>query len=136
VFTALLLSASVFHAAPDDANKYFAVKVVDDETGHGVPLVELRTVNDLRYFTDSNGVVAFREPGLMEKDVFFYVASHGYEYPKDGFGIRGAALHVTAGGAAKLLANDGLPGSAPYMSRTDCGSFARSTKSGALACIR
>jgi len=102
VFTALLLSASVFHAAPDDANKYFAVKVVDDETGHGVPLVELRTVNDLRYFTDSNGVVAFREPGLMEKDVFFYVASHGYEYPKDGFGIRGAALHVTAGGAAKL----------------------------------
>ncbi len=89
-------------AAHGEANPYFAVKVVDDVTGRGVPLVELRTVNDLRYFTDSNGVVAFREPGLMDKDVFFNVASHGYEYPKDGFGIRGTALHVTAGGAATL----------------------------------
>ena len=86
----------------NEANPYFAVKVVDDETGRGVPLAELRTVNDLRFFTDSNGVVAFREPGLMDKEVFFYVNSHGYEYAKDGFGIRGAALHVTAGGAATL----------------------------------
>jgi hypothetical protein len=89
-------------AAQGDASPYFSIKVIDDETGRGVPLVELRTVNDLRYFTDSNGVVAFHEPGLMDKEVFFYVASHGYEYPKDGFGIRGAALHVKAGGAATV----------------------------------
>ena len=102
MFTALLLSAAILHAGPDDAKNYFAVTVVDDETGRGVPLVELRTVNALRSYTDSNGVVAFREPGLMETDVFFRVASHGYEYPADGFGERGAVLHVTAGGSAKL----------------------------------
>ncbi len=41
----------------------FAIRVVDAETGRGVPLVELETVNHLRFYTDSNGTVAFREPG-------------------------------------------------------------------------
>ena len=102
MFCALLLSAVLMHAEPQGGGDYFAVTVVDDETGRGVPLIELRTVNALRYYTDSNGVVAFREPGLMGTDVFFHVAGHGYEYPADGFGERGAVLHVTAGGAAKL----------------------------------
>ena len=107
VFTAvclLILARAAAAAEPmgrgDDA--YFAVKVVDDETGRGVPLVELRTVNGLRYCTDSNGVVAFREPGLMGTDVFFTVAGHGCEYPADGFGCRGARLHVAAGASATL----------------------------------
>ena len=98
----LLLTATVLAAEPDDAKNYFAVAVVDDETGRGVPLVELRTVNALRYYTDSNGVVAFREPGLMDQEVFFSIASHGYEYPADGFGFHGAKLHVAAGGTVKL----------------------------------
>ena len=98
----LLLAAVLLPAEADDAKNYFAITVVDDETGRGVPLVELRTVNALRYYTDSNGVGAFREPGLMDADVFFHVASHGYEYPADGFGERGATLHVTPGGSAKL----------------------------------
>ncbi len=85
-----------------DAGAYFAIRVVDDATGRGVPLVELRTVNGLRYYTDSDGVVAFREPGLMGTDVFFSVASHGYEYPTDGFGCRGAKLHAAAGESATL----------------------------------
>ena len=97
-----LLSSSLFLAAPEDAKRYFTITVVDEQTGRGVPLVELRTVNDLRYFTDSNGVVAFREPGLMDLDVFFHVTSHGYEYPKDGFGSRGKTLRTTPGGSAKL----------------------------------
>ncbi|HVS35654.1 MAG TPA: hypothetical protein VMS17_08730 [Gemmataceae bacterium] len=84
------------------ASDYFAVKVVDDETGRGVPLIALRTVNGLQYWTDSNGLVAFREPGLMGMDVFFSAAGHGYEYPADGFGNRGAKLHVEAGGSATL----------------------------------
>ncbi len=53
------------------------------------PLVELRTVNQIRYYTDSNGIVAFDEPGLMNRKVFFSIASHGYEVDKDGFGFRG-----------------------------------------------
>ena len=100
----LILSAAAADSIPrdDDGRPYFTIKVVDDETGRGVPLIELRTVNALRYCTDSNGVVAFREPGLMGTDVFFSVAGHGYEYPADGFGIRGARLHVAAGESATL----------------------------------
>src|SRR5262249_34812360 len=63
---------------------------------------ELRTTNNLRYVTDSNGIVAFHEPGLIDQTVFFHVQSHGYEYPKDGFGFRGKSLKVTEGGSATL----------------------------------
>jgi len=85
-----------------ETGRHFEIAVVDGQTGRGVPLVELSTVNDVRYFTDSNGVVAFHEPGLMGRTVFFHVNSHGYEFPKDGFGFRGKALRVTPGGRAQL----------------------------------
>ncbi|MBZ0255276.1 hypothetical protein K8I31_04400 [bacterium] len=84
------------------ASDYFQIKVVDEETGRGVPLIELKTVNEISYFTDSNGIVAFDEPGLMDTDVFFHVSGHGYSYPKDGFGYSGLRLHPTAGGKAKI----------------------------------
>jgi len=80
----------------------FVISVVDEQTGRGVPLVELRTVNHVRYFTDSGGNVAVREAGLMDHKVFFHVAGHGHEFPADGFGYRGKSLHVTPGGAARL----------------------------------
>ena len=48
------------------------IQVVDEATGRGVPLVELRTVNQVRYVTDSNGVVAFDEPGLMGRKVVLH----------------------------------------------------------------
>src|SRR3954471_5470794 len=84
------------------AEKYFAIEVVDAQTGRGVPMVELQASNSARYYSDSNGLVAFYEPGLMNQRVFFGVASHGYEFAPDGFGIRGAVLDVKAGGSAKL----------------------------------
>ncbi|MFH1269370.1 MAG: hypothetical protein ABIK89_26880, partial [Planctomycetota bacterium] len=84
------------------AGEYFKIQVVDAETGRGVPLVELRTVNNIRYYTDSAGIVAFHEPGLMDRTVFFHVRSHGYEFPEDGFGFRGKALRVAEGGSAEL----------------------------------
>ncbi len=84
----------------DSSRNYFKIQVVDRRTGRGVPLVELRTVNSIRYFTDSNGIVAFHEPGLMNKEVFFFVESHGYEFPKDGFGMRGKRLKTTPGTGA------------------------------------
>jgi glutamyl/glutaminyl-tRNA synthetase len=97
------LLALLLAAGPGpQAGKYFTITVVDEQTGRGVPLVELRTVNHQRYFTDSNGVVAFFEPGLMGQTVFFHVTSHGYEFPKDGFGFRGKAFAVTEGGSARL----------------------------------
>ena len=91
-------------AAPelDVEFKPFVIEVIDDQTGRGVPLVELKTVDGERYYTDSGGVVAFSEPGLMDQKVFFHVSSHGYEFAKDGFGFRGKALDVTPGGNATL----------------------------------
>jgi hypothetical protein len=91
-------------AAPADGRDpaCFAITVVDDRTGRGVPLVELRTVNEIRLWTDSNGVVAFREPGLMNRRVFFHVRSHGYEFPPGGFGFRGRAFDVKPGGSATI----------------------------------
>lgn len=80
----------------------FRINVIDEQTGRGVPLVELRTTNAISYVTDSNGIVAFDEPGLFDKDVHFAVSSHGYEFPKDGFGFRGKILRVTKGGEATL----------------------------------
>src|SRR5438034_8952493 len=100
--TPALLLMAVLAGATEKADKPFAITVVDADTGRGVPLVELRTVHGVRYYTDSNGVVAFREPGLMGRTVFFHVRSHGYEFRKDGFGIRGKALETTPGGTAKL----------------------------------
>lgn len=80
----------------------FGIQVVDESTGRGVPLVELKSVDGQVWVTDSAGRVAFDEPGLMGQPVFFTVQSHGYEYPKDGFGMRGVQLKPEAGGRATL----------------------------------
>jgi hypothetical protein len=97
----LLLFASIGWSAP---TYYFAIRVVDEQTGRGVPLVELKTTNDVRHVTDSGGLIAFNEPGLMDgrTEVFFHVSSHGYEYPKDGFGYRGVRLKPAPGGEATV----------------------------------
>ncbi|MEO6810794.1 MAG: hypothetical protein ABI353_16890 [Isosphaeraceae bacterium] len=92
----LLLGQAPAHARP------FQIEVVDEETGRGVPLIELSTVNKVLYVTDSNGLVAFDEPGLMDQTVFFNVQGHGYEYPKDGFGMQGKGLEVREGGKATI----------------------------------
>src|SRR6185436_14333167 len=95
LLTASFLLISTSQAATND---YFKIAVVDEQTGRGVPLVELRTVNNISLWTDSNGIVAFDEPGLMEQEVYFHVKSHGYEYPKDGFDNRGVKLKSSKGG--------------------------------------
>ena len=99
---AVLLLAGSPPASADDAARYFSIAVRDAETGRGVPLVELRTVNNLLFVTDSAGIAALDEPGLNGQKVFFHVASHGYEFPADGFGIRGTAVEVSPGGQAEL----------------------------------
>ena len=92
-------------ASEDSSSEYFKIQVVDRQTGRGVPLVELRTTNNIRYFTDSDGIAAFYEPGLMDREVFFFVESHGYEFPKDGFGFHGKRLKTTTGGSAVIKIN-------------------------------
>ena len=98
----LIIPIWVVGLLPDDAADYFQVRVVDQETGRGVPLVELRTVNNVRYFTDSAGYIAINSPELLNREIYFHVASHGYEFPADKFGYRGRKLKVVPGGSAEI----------------------------------
>ena len=97
-----LLVVLLFAAEFALADSPFAIQVVDSQTGRGVPLVELKTVGQVVYYTDSNGLVAFDEPGLMDQKVFFWITSHGYEFAKDGFGNAGMAVKVSPGGSVTL----------------------------------
>lgn len=99
VALAILLFTSMASPQP---SRYFAIRVVDDQTQRGVPLVELRTVNEQRFVTDSAGYIALDEPDLMGREVYFRISSHGYEYPADGFGMRGVRLKPEAG-AEKVI---------------------------------
>lgn len=78
--------------------KPFRIRVLDDATGRGVPLVELITVNNISFVTDNAGQVAYQETGQFGGDVFFTVKCQGYEPPKAPFGYEGIKLPVTAGG--------------------------------------
>ncbi|QNN23590.1 DUF4185 domain-containing protein [Planctomycetales bacterium ZRK34] len=98
--TALLLC--VLLAVSARAAEPFVIHCIDDQTGRGIPLVELTTTNHLRYISDSAGVVTFDEPGLLNQRVWFNVSSHGYEASADGFGNRGKAFDVKPGGSATI----------------------------------
>ena len=77
--------------------EYFQITVVDRATGRGVPMVELRTSNAVSRYTDSQGQIAWNEPGLMDRPVYFEVRSHGYRY-----GAGGLQLTTTRGGKARI----------------------------------
>ncbi len=108
IATSSLAPRAALDALPDEPGpsarpRVFRIKVVEEGTGRGVPLVELRTVNQIRFVTDSNGIVAFDEPGLFDRKVFFTISSHGYEVDKDGLGFRGKALEIKEGGSAEIV---------------------------------
>ena len=84
-------------AAESAATPPFVIRVVDAATGKGVPLVELRTVHEVRYHTDNAGLVTVADPELQDTEVYFQVQSHGYQHPEDGFGFRGVKLQVIPG---------------------------------------
>src|SRR5688572_14581395 len=97
-----ILSLAVGNLTAAAQSPYFEIEVVDAETGRGVPLVELRTVNQVSFWTDSNGIIAFNEPGMMNREVFFHVHSDGYSVPEDFFKQRGVRLKPKAGGHEKI----------------------------------
>ncbi len=100
---ALALSFPGFNTTSFAADgKPFRIQIVDDQTERGVPLVELTTVNNLQFLTDSQGIVAVDEPDLRDQEVYFQIRSHGYEYAADGFGFRGQRVTLTPGGSVVL----------------------------------
>src|SRR5688500_15887774 len=102
ILFALAVVSPLLAADPSDAKQCFRITLTDEETVRGVPLVELKPVDGLRFYTDSNGVAAIDEPELIGEETFFHISSHGYEFPKDGLGFRGKRLTVTRGGSAQL----------------------------------
>jgi hypothetical protein len=91
--TAMALTVPLEAAESD----YFQIRIVDEQTGRGVPLVELRTTNKISCWTDSNGIVAWNEPGLMDRDVYFTIQSPGYTFPGSG-----KTLKIARGGRVEL----------------------------------
>jgi hypothetical protein len=89
---------SIGAAAPQP----FGIHVIDEETGRGIPLIELRSVNDIRCVTDNAGWIAFSEPGLMDREVWFYVSGPGYTKEKDGFGYTGLRVTPKSGETTTL----------------------------------
>ncbi|NIK68152.1 discoidin domain-containing protein [Paenibacillus sp. BK720] len=95
-------AASNSGTSPIQSQQPFGIRVVDSKTGRGIPAVELRTTNNMTFYTDSAGYVAFKEAGLMNETVFFHLSSDGYTIPEDMFGYRGQAVEVTPGGSVTL----------------------------------
>jgi hypothetical protein len=115
----LLLLATPLAAQP------CRIEVVEKGTGWPVPLVELRTVHQLRFVTDNAGVIAFDAPELLGRDTWFEVLGHGYEVPRDGFGYRGVRLKPERGKTLRIEMTRALP--ARRLGRiTGAGLFAES----------
>ena len=90
LFCLLLITSSIATAAGESPP--CRIEVVEKGSGWPVPLIELRTTHHLRFITDNAGVIAFDAPELMGIPTWFDVIGHGYEVPKDGFGMRGVRL--------------------------------------------
>ncbi len=86
----------------DPAVGAFGIQIIDEQTRRGIPLVELRTTNDVRYYTDSAGWAAVIDPGFMGQSVYFNISSLGYEHSKDGFGYSGFAADVKLGASVRI----------------------------------
>lgn len=104
---AALWGFPIVGAVGGEEGRYFGIQVVDAETGRGVPMVELETIEHTRFVTDNAGWIAIDELEWMGREVFFFVRSHGYAFPKDGFGYAGTTLSVRAGDRVRLTIQRG-----------------------------
>lgn len=110
-----LLPALAAAAAP------FRIEVVDAATKRGVPLVQLTTSGYISYYSDSAGIVAFDEPGMLGHSVFFMVRTDGYinaDQMTCGFeracAQPGVLLPTTPGGRATIYLNRTQPAERLY----------------------
>jgi len=93
LFVAVLAAAALCWSSTwGQTSRYFVVRVVDEQTGRGVPLVELMFPNEVHYWTDSAGVAALDEPSLRGREAFVTIRSHGYEYPHETAFGRGSVI--------------------------------------------
>ncbi len=98
--TVLLLG--VLAERPADCSEYFEIRITDQQTGRGIPLVELVTVDSVRFVTDNAGRVAYHGPATVGQTVFFHIHPQGYEVPRDGLGSAGVRLKIEPGKTAEV----------------------------------
>ena len=97
-FVAVLLVASLLlSCAGGSTPTYFVLRIIDEQTGRGVPLVELKLPNEVKYWTDSAGVAAIDEPSLSESEVFVRIRSDGYEFQNETPLGRGVNVRIKPG---------------------------------------
>jgi hypothetical protein len=77
VLTGCWLTLACVFSGEVRAQDPFVIEVLDSQTGRGIPLVKVTAGGTLHY-TDSNGIVAFDEPGLMNQNITFLLNSYGY----------------------------------------------------------
>lgn len=139
LFSLFLLAASL--CTLQGAEPY-RIQIVDSENGWPVPLVELKTVGHIRFVSDNAGVIAFDEPDLMNQEVWFDIAGHGYTVPKDGFGYRGVRLKPTPGGETTVKVERGsiarrigrLTGGGLFAESKKCGLMPDWVDTGVIGC--
>ena len=102
LFLAALINGRSQEHGPAVHPERFGIQVVDAASRRGVPLVELKTVNDIRAVTDNDGWVAFEEPGMMDREVFWEISGPGIEREKDGFGYRGVRAMTKPGSSIRV----------------------------------
>lgn len=97
LYVAVAMVAALLSFGANAQSRYFVVRVVDEQTDRGVPLVELKLPNEVKYWTDSAGVAALDEPSLRGREAFLGVRSHGYEVPQETFFGRGVNVAIEPG---------------------------------------
>ena len=73
---------------------YFIIRVFDEDTGRGVPMVELKFPNGVKYWTDSAGIAAINEPSFTGREVFIAVRSDGYKYLEETVFGNGSVVRI------------------------------------------
>lgn len=108
------------------------IKVVDESNGWPVPLVELKTTNAMRFYSDNAGVIAFDMPELMGVETWFTIEGNGYGVKPDGFKMHGVRLTPEPGKVLTVKVTRQLP--AKRLGRiTGGGLFAESQRFGEYA---
>jgi hypothetical protein len=94
----LALAFLALFVSHSSGQEYFTIQVVDADTGRGIPLAELSPVRGTKLITDSNGIAAFNQADLMDRDVICSLLSYGYT-------SAGQVLHPSAGDSVTWAIN-------------------------------
>jgi len=89
-------------ARASEQHQFFKISVLDQATRLPIAAARLETTNHIALTSDTNGAVAFYEPGLMDSDVYFSATHPGYEIAADAFGNRGKALRPVEGASGEI----------------------------------